>query len=203
MLQHEKLILASASQIRRQLLEHAGFNFEVDPADLDETAIKQAFLSEQNNAPPADIAQLLAQAKAMVVSERHQGCLVIGSDQVLTFKNHIVSKPVSTDEARHQLLDMRNKTHELTSAVAVAIDGAILWSYDDVARLSMRAISNSFVGTYLAAMGDQVTDSVGAYKLEGLGIQLFDKIDGDYFTILGLPMMPLLEFLRTRNPELV
>ncbi|NNF76922.1 MAG: septum formation protein Maf [Rhizobiales bacterium] len=203
MLQHEKLVLASASQIRRQLLEYAGLSFQVHPADLDEAAIKQIFLTEQNEAKPSDIAQLLAQTKAVVVSELYPGHLVIGSDQILIHEDRILSKPGSTDEARNQLLDMRGKTHELVSAVAVALDGSVQWSFEDSAHLSMRKVSNAFVGNYLAGMGDEVTQSVGGYKLEGLGIHLFEKVRGNYHTILGLPMLPFLEFLRSRNPGLV
>ncbi len=203
MLGHEKLVLGSSSQIRRQLLENAGLTFLTSPADLDEAAIKQSFLANETDANPADVAQLLAQTKASVVSEKHQQHLVIGSDQILVHDGQIISKPNSTEEARHQLLDMRGKTHELISAVAVAKEGVVVWSYEDVARLSMRAVSNAFIGAYMAEVNETVTQTVGAYKLEGLGIHLFDTIDGDYFTILGLPMLPLLNFLRSRNPDLV
>ncbi len=203
MLQHEKLVLGSSSQIRRQLLENAGLTFLTSPASLDEEAIKQAFLENETDPNLADIAQLLAQTKASVVSEKHAGHLVVGSDQILVHDGKIFSKPDSIEEARDQLLDLRGKTHELVSAVAVAKDGAIVWSHEAVARLSMRAVSNAFIGAYMAEMGESVTQTVGAYKLEGLGIHLFDTIDGDYFTILGLPMLPLLNFLRARNPDLV
>lgn len=203
MLQHEKLVLGSSSQIRRQLLENAGLKFLTSPADLDEAAIKQSFLANEAEANPADVAQLLAQTKASVVSEKHPQHLVIGSDQILVHDSRIISKPESVEEARDQLLDLRGKTHELISAVAVAEEGAVVWSYEDVARLSMRAVSNAFIGTYMAEMGESVMQTVGAYKLEGSGIHLFDTIDGDYFTILGLPMLPLLNFLRSRNPDLV
>ncbi len=202
MLQHEKLILASASQIRSQLLHSAGLTFEVHPADLDEAAIKQVFLTDNTEARPADIAQLLAQTKASVVSEMYPHHLVIGSDQVLVHDGQILSKPNSASDARDQLLDLRGKTHELVSAVSIAAEGQIIWSFEDVAHLAMRAVSNQFVGAYLAEMGDAVTQTVGAYKLEGLGVHLFDKVQGDYFTILGLPMLPLLKFLRTRNQTL-
>lgn len=202
MLQHEKLILASASQIRSELLRNAGLSFDIHPADLDEAAIKQVFLADNAEARPADIAQLLAQTKASVISEKYPHHLVIGSDQVLIHDGQVLSKPNSVHEARDQLLDLRGKTHELVSAIAVAADGQIIWSTEDVAYLSVRAISNQFVGTYLAEMGDTVTQTVGAYKLEGLGVHLFEKVQGDYFTILGLPMMPLLKFLRSRNQAL-
>jgi len=203
MLQHEKLVLGSSSQIRKQLLENAGLTFLTSAANLDEAAIKQSFLANEADANPTDVAQLLAQTKASVVSEKHAQHLVIGSDQILVHNGRIISKPNSSEEARDQLLDMRGKTHELISAVAVAKEGTVVWSYEDVARLSMRAVSNAFIGAYMAEMGETVMQTVGAYKLEGLGIHLFDTIDGDYFTILGLPMMPLLNFLRSRNPELV
>lgn len=203
MFQHEKLLLASASQIRRQLLEDAGLAIEVYPADLDEAAIKQAFLGDNAEAKPADIAQILAQTKAMVISETHPAHLVIGSDQILVHGDQILSKPNSTAQARDQLIDLRGKTHQLVSAVAVAVNGEVIWSYEDVAHLTMREVSNQFIGAYLAEMGDTVTQTVGAYKLEGLGIHLFEKVQGDYFTILGLPMLPLLKFLRTRNETLM
>lgn len=203
MLQHEDLVLASASHIRKQLLDSAGLRFKVHPADLDEAAIKQAFLADERDANPSDIAQLLAQTKAMVISEVYPRHLVIGSDQILIHEDRILSKPRTTNEAREQLLDMRGKTHELVSAIAVACDGSVAWSFEDTAQLSMRDISNTFIGTYLAAMGDEVTHSVGAYKLEGLGIHLFDQVKGNYHTILGLPLLPLLDYLRSRNPDLV
>ena len=203
MLQHGKLVLASASQIRRQLLAQAGLKFEVHPADLDEGAIKQAFFTEQNESKPSDVAQLLAQTKAMVVSDFYPDHTVIGSDQILVHEDKILSKPASPAEARDQLINLRGTTHELVSAVAIALGGKVQWSYEGIARLKMRDVSNAFIGTYLAAMGDEVTQSVGAYKLEGLGIHLFEEVDGDYFTILGLPMLPLLDHLRSKNPHLV
>ncbi len=203
MLQHEQLVLASASQIRKQLLEAAGLTFITEPANVDEDAIKQAVRGDDSTLRPADIAQLLAQTKASVVSESHPDALVIGSDQILVLEDQLISKPATKDKALDQLIELRGKTHELISAVAVVCRGETLWSYEDVARLSMRDVSSSFLGVYLAEMGDEVTKSVGAYQLEGLGIHLFEKIEGDYFTILGLPLLPLLTFLRTRNPPLV
>lgn len=202
MLQCEPLILASASQIRKQLLLNAGLNFEVHPANLDEAAIKQSFLDNNSDPRPADVAQLLAQTKASVIAEQHPSKLVIGSDQILVHEGQIVSKPTSKDEALDQLIGMRGKTHDLVSAVAASIRDQIVWSYEDVAHLTMREVSNKFLGTYLADMGDTVTQTVGAYQLEGLGIHLFDKVEGDYFTVLGLPMLPLLDFLRSRNEQL-
>ncbi len=203
MLQHEELVLASASQIRKQLLEAAGLRFKTKPAGIDEAAIKEAVHAQENEIRPSDIAQLLAQTKASVVSEGYPDALVIGSDQILVAENRLVSKPATKDEALDQLIELRGKSHELISAVAVARNGEILWSFEDVARLSMRNVSTSFLGVYLAEMGEKVTDTVGAYQLEGLGVHLFEKIDGDYFTILGLPLLPLLAFLRSRNENLV
>ena len=121
---------------------------------------------------------------------------------MLVHNDKVLSKPGSPAKARDPLIELRGDTHELVSAVAVAVGGQVIWSYEDVARLTMRAISNTFLGTYMAEMGDAVTQTVGAYKLEGLGIHLFDKVDGDYFTVLGLPVLPLLRFLRTRNSDL-
>ena len=203
MLQHENLMLASASSIRKQLLEAAGLRFDVEPADLDEEAIKQACLANDNDMRPGDIAQVLAQTKASVVSERHPDRLVIGSDQILVFEDRILNKPPTKDDALDQLIELRGKTHELVSAVAVSIGGEVLWSHEDVARLLMRDVSNSFLGAYLAEMGDKVTQSVGAYQLEALGVHLFEKVEGDYFTVLGLPLLPLLGFIRSRNQKLV
>ena len=203
MLQHEHLILASASKIRKQLLQAAGLKFDAEPAGVDEQTIKDAVRAQENEIRPADIAQILAQTKASVVSERHPDAVVIGSDQILVAQDKLLSKPATKDEALEQLIELRGKTHELISAVAVMRNGETLWSIEDIARLTMRDISTSFLGVYLAEMGEEVTKTVGAYQLEGIGVHLFEKIEGDYFTILGLPLLPLLAFLRTRNANLV
>ena len=202
MIEHEPIILASASKIRSSLLTNAGLSIIVQPADVDEGSIKDAFSQNGSQLPPADLAQLLAQTKAISVSEQHRGVLTIGADQILVHNGSILSKPVSVPDARDQLIDMRGKTHELISAVAVACDGEVLWSCEDIVRLTMRPFSNAFLGTYLANAGDGVKDTVGGYKLEGWGVHLFEKIEGDYFSVLGLPMIALLTYLRERNPNL-
>ncbi len=203
MLIHEPLLLASKSTIRRVLLENAGLKIEVEPAQADEDKAKRAFQTERVNSQPADLAKFLAQMKATLVSGKHPRKLTIGADQILVFEDKIISKPTSIDEARNLLIEMRAKSHELVSAVALAMDGKVLWSFDEAVQVKMRDFSDEFLSTYLAAAGDSVLETVGGYKLEGLGVHLFEKIDGDYFTVLGLPMIPLLEFLRLRNRDLV
>ena len=197
-----ELVLASGSFIRRKLLEDAGLKFTVQPPDVDETAIKKAVQNGTESLPPADIAQILAQTKAQTVSGQNPDQLTIGADQVLSFEGRLYSKPHSTDAARDQLFELRGNSHELISAVCVARNGETLWSYEQSAVLTMRDFSNEFLGRYLAEMGETVCESVGGYKLEGRGVQLFEKIEGDYFTILGLPLLALLEFLRSQRPEL-
>ncbi len=202
MIQHEPIILASGSKIRKTLLENAGLKIDIKPANIDEDAIKTTFTQNNSQLTPADLAQLLAQTKAKYVSEQNPGILTIGADQILLHDGNIGSKPVSVDQARDQLIEMRGKTHELISTVAVTVDDAILWSCEDTVRLTMRSFSNEFIGTYLATTGNSVRETVGGYKLETLGVNLFEKIEGDYFSILGLPMLPLLGYLRQRNPGL-
>jgi septum formation protein len=189
------LILASSSKIRAQVLEAAGLAFIVEPPGLDENAMRQA-VSGEELLQPQDVAEVLARAKAEAVSDLAHGAFVIGADQVLALGDEIYSKPDSMESARRQLLALSGKTHHLHSAVAVAKDGEILFAHTDEASLTMRKLSPQFIGRYLAAVGDEALASVGAYQLEGLGIQLFEKIDGDYFTILGLPLLPLLDALR-------
>ena len=197
------IVLASSSVIRRKLLVNAGLTVEVHPANIDEDAVKAAVRNGNESLSPADVALILAQTKAQTVSERKSGQLVIGADQVLSFQGRIFSKPADKNAARDQLIELRGKSHELISAVAVARDGDIIWSDERNAVLHMREFSNDFLGRYLAKMGPAVTESVGGYKLEGLGVHFFERIDGEYFTVLGLPMLPLLTFLRLQMPELV
>ncbi len=188
------LVLASGSSIRAELMRNAGLTIEVDPADVDERAVEAPLL--EANFPPEDLAAVLAEAKANDVSERRQGDLVIGADQILAFEGQRRTKPEDMEAARRQLLAFSGKTHELLSAVVISRNGEAIWRHVSTARLTMRELSPQFIGHYLANAGDAVLGSVGAYQLEGLGVQLFDKIDGDYFTILGLPMLPLLDQLR-------
>ncbi len=189
------LVLASGSRIRAELLKNAGLEFEVDPADVDERAVEAPLL--EAGFPPEDLASVLAEAKANDVSTRRTGDLVIGADQVLAFEGERRTKPEDMEAARRQLLAFSGKTHELHSSVVISRDGEALWRHVSTARLTMRDLSPQFVGHYLAAAGDAVLSSVGAYQLENIGVQLFERIDGDYFTILGLPLLPLLGELRS------
>lgn len=188
------LVLASGSRIRADLLRNAGLTIETDPSDVDERAVEAPLL--EAGFPPEDLAGVLAEAKANDVSARRHGDLVIGADQVLAFEGERRTKPEDMEAARRQLLAFSGKTHELHSAVVISRDGEAVWRHVSTARLKMRHLSPPFIGHYLADAGEQVLSSVGAYQLEGIGVQLFEKIEGDYFTILGLPLLPLLAELR-------
>jgi septum formation protein len=189
------LILASSSKSRAKLLEAAGLAFIIEPPGLDESAMREAVGGEQALAPH-DVAEVLARAKAEAVSDIAPEAYVIGGDQVLAFGDVIMSKSESMEAARRQLLNLRGKTHTLHTAVAVATNGETIWAETTKATLTMRKLSPEFIGRYLAAAGEEVLSSVGAYQIESLGIELFEKIDGDYFSILGLPLIPLLDTLR-------
>jgi septum formation protein len=189
------LILASSSKSRAKLLEAAGLAFIVEAPGLDESIMRQAVSGDEALAPH-DVAEVLARAKAEAVSEIAPKAYVIGADQVLAFGDIIMSKPESMEAARRQLLDLSGKTHTLHTAVAVATNGETIWADTAVATLTMRKLSPQFIGRYLAAAGEEVLSSVGAYQIESLGIQLFERIDGDYYSILGLPLIPLLDTLR-------
>ncbi|MDH6231345.1 septum formation protein [Mesorhizobium soli] len=190
----EKIILASGSPFRKALLANAGVPFTAVPADVDERAVEAPL--EGTGTTPEEVALILAEAKALNVSERYPGALVIGCDQTLSLDDRIFHKPRDKEDARRHLLDLSGKTHQLNSAVVLVRDGEVLWSDVPIARLTMRKLDPGFVGRHLAAVGDKALDSVGAYQIEGQGIQLFEKIDGDYFTIVGLPLLPLLKELR-------
>ena len=189
------LILASTSKSRARILEAAGLAFIVEPPGVDESVMRQA-VSGERSLEPHDVAELLARAKAEAVSDFASGAYVVGADQVLVLEGRILSKPDSMEAARWQLLDLRGKSHTLYTAVAVATKGETIWSETEIATLTMRKLSPEFIGRYLAAAGEEVLSSVGAYQIESVGIQLFEKIDGDYFSILGLPLLPLLDTLR-------
>lgn len=189
------LILASQSQARQILLSHACISYQAFPADIDERGIQQ----ESGLTAPGEIAALLAERKASFVSLRHPGRYVVGADQTLALGPRLFSKPTGRAEAAAQLRALAGQTHELHSAIAVVCDGATLFAETSVARMTMRALDDQAIETYLDAAGEAVTTSVGAYQLEGLGVHLFDKIDGDHFTILGLPLLPLLGFLRREH----
>lgn len=188
------LILASQSPFRRMLMENAGLAFSAEAAAIDERAVEAA-LSERNPTPQ-EVAETLAVEKARDVAGRNPGALVIGSDQTLSLEGRVFHKPADMAEAKSHLLSMSGRTHELNCGVALVRDGETLWNHVSIARLTMRPLSEDFVDRHLARVGTRVLASVGAYQLEGEGVQLFERIDGDYFTILGLPLLPLLAKLR-------
>jgi septum formation protein len=177
------------------LLANAGISFDAVPADIDERSV-------QNNSglsAPGEIAGLLAREKAIFVSTKNPGRYVVGADQTLALGNRLFSKPAGRAQAADQLRLLAGGTHELHSAVAVACDGKMLFSEVSIARMTMRQLSGEEIRTYLDTAGDAVTTSVGAYQLEGLGVHLFERTEGDHFTILGLPLLPLLAFLRRQG----
>jgi len=186
------LVLASRSAVRRTLLEAAGVPVEVYPADIDERSLETGAPS----ATPAAIAALLARQKALVVAGLRPARLVLGADQVLALDAKLFTKPANRAAARTQLRALSGRTHELHSAIALVRDGAVVFEHVGTARLSMRSFSDRFLDAYLDAIGSAATASVGAYQIEGQGLQLFERIEGDYFTILGLPLLAALDFLR-------
>lgn len=186
------LILASQSQARKMLLANAGLAFEAKPADIDERGIQAG----SKLSSPRDIAMLLAREKAKAISMQQPDRYVIGADQTLALGERLFSKPAGRAQAAGQLCDLAGRTHELHSAVAIARGGKLLFEDASVARMTMRPLSEAEISAYLDAAGEAVTTSVGAYQLEGLGVHLFERIEGDHFTILGLPLLPLLAFLR-------
>ena len=189
------LILASQSRTRQALLSNAGINFEAVAAEIDERAVQQA----SGLLAPGDIAALLAREKALSVSARLSGKFVIGADQTLALGERLFSKPAGRAQAAEQLRALAGRSHELHSAVAVACDGKILFERAAIARMTMRRLGEPEIDAYLDEAGEAVTTSVGAYQLEGLGVHLFARIEGDHFTILGLPLLPLLAFLRSER----
>lgn len=189
------LILASQSSARKLLLANAGLEFKAITADVDERGIQAA--SELSN--PREIALLLAREKAKAVCASYPGSYVIGADQTLALGNRLFNKPAGRQQALAQLRDLAGNHHELNSAVAVAHDGEIVFEDVSIAGMTMREMTEDELSTYLDAAGEAVTTSVGAYQLEGVGIHLFERIEGDHFTILGLPLLPLLAFLRRQR----
>jgi septum formation protein len=196
----KKLILASGSASRRQMLRAAGLTFDVIPSRVDEPALRRSLEAASTGPPSPDaLAAALAAAKARDVAAAHPQALVIGADQVLALGRCLYEKPRDRAEARAHLGDFRDSTHVLHSAVALATADTVLWEHISHARMTMRRFSDAFLDAYLASAGDAILSSVGAYQLEGLGIQLFERIEGDYFTILGMPLLPLLAELRNRK----
>lgn len=189
-----KIILASSSQARTRLLLNAGVGHLCDPPHVNEKAIKTSWTGR-----PEALARELARTKALTVSARHPDALVIGADQILTLGSHVIDKPETVEAVREQLVRLRGREHRLISAVAVARGPDIVWDLVDTAHMHMRTFSDEFIDDYVAHVGESVIGSVGAYHLESLGAQLFDRVEGDFFTILGLPLIALLNYLRAHE----
>jgi len=191
------VVLASASRSRATMLAAAGVAFAAAPAGVDEDEVKRALRAE--GASAMNVAETLAELKAQQVSRRHPGALVIGGDQVLECNDVLFDKPPDRDHARGHLLALRARNHTLHASVCVVRDGAYLWHANDSAELAMRDLSDAYIDAYLATIGDDALLSVGAYQIEGVGAQLFTRVRGDFFTVLGMPLLPLLEFLRGQD----
>jgi septum formation protein len=189
-----KLILASTSPFRQKMLSDAGLAFDAVKPDIDERTAEAPL--KASGASPGDVALVLAEAKAIDVSERYPDALVLGCDQTLSLGDELLHKPEDMEAARRRLLHLSGKTHELNSAVVLAKNGEAVWRHVGVAHLTMRRLDPGFVGRHLALVGDKALTSVGGYQIEGPGIQLFEKIDGDHFTIVGLPLLDVLKELR-------
>lgn len=192
--QNETLILASASPFRRRFLEDAGLSLRAVKPEVDERALEAPL--EGTGTGPEDVALILAEAKAVDVSERHPESWVIGGDQTLSLDDRLFHKPPDMEAARRHLLALSGRTHNLNTAVVLARGGEAVWRHVAVARMTMRRLDPGFIGRHLARVGGKALESVGAYQVEGEGIQLFERIEGDYFTIVGLPLLPLLAKLR-------
>jgi septum formation protein len=189
-----RLVLASASTSRADMLRHAGLVLAQEPAGVDEELVKHSLKTE--GADAAHVALTLGDLKAQQVSRRHPDAFVIGADQMLECNGIWFDKPPDIDHARGHLQALRGKTHQLITAAVVVRAGARIWQHVDRATLTMRPFSDAFIDDYLEMTGAEVCSTVGAYRLEGLGAQLFSRVEGDFFTILGLPLLPLLDFLR-------
>lgn len=193
----QPFILASGSQIRQMLLRNAGVPFQVRIARADEATLRESMLAE--DFPPRDIADALAEMKARKVSAKAPGALVLGCDQILAYRGRIFAKPVSPEEARDQLAILRGDTHELLSAAVIYENGNPVWRHLGVVRLTMRPFTDAFLEAYLSRNWDSVRHSVGGYKLEEEGVRLFSRIHGDYFCVLGLPLLEVLAYLGLRG----
>ena len=191
------VVLASASATRRDLLAGAGLSLTVDPARVDEAAIKAAMAAEGASAEEAAVA--LAHMKAQRISRHHSGAMVIGADQILDLEGTWFDKPTDMNHARDNLLAFRGRTHGLATAACICRDGERIWHHVETPKLTMRDFSDGFLDQYLEDAGDGILASVGAYRLEGTGVQLFSRIEGSYFTILGLPLLALLDVLRANG----
>lgn len=191
------VVLASGSRTRAAMLEQAGVSVTCHPAAVDEDEVKRSFRAE--GFPVEAVAEALAELKATRVAARYPGALVIGADQMLECEGDWFDKPVDRGAAREQLLRLRGRTHRLVSCAVVVRDGERLWHQVQSARLTVRPFTDAFLDDYLDRAGDRVLTSVGAYQIEGLGAQLFSRVEGDWFTILGLPLLPLLGFLRVHG----
>ena len=191
------VLLASASEIRAQLLRNAGLSVTVQPARLDEEAIRAALEAEGAN--PRDAADALAEAKAAKLSAKTPGALVLGADQVLDFNGRVFSKPETPEDAKAQLRALSGQTHRLLSALVVVRDGEPLWRHVGQVRLTMHTLSEAFIDDYIARNWDSIRWAVGCYKLEEEGVRLFSRIEGDYFSVLGLPLIEFLNWLRARG----
>jgi septum formation protein len=190
----QTIILASGSPYRKAMLINAGLDIEAVPADVDERSLEAPL--KHSGTSPEDVASILAEAKAIEVSERKPGALVLGCDQTLSLGDEVFHKPADMEGARRHLLALSGKTHQLNSAAVLCRNGEVLWRHVGIASLTMRKLEPAFIGRHLARVGAKALSSVGAYQIEGEGIQLFDKIEGDYFTIVGLPLLPVLKELR-------
>jgi septum formation protein len=193
----DQFILASGSPFRKKMLSDAGLVFDVEKAEIDERTVEQSVAG--SGLSPEDLATILSEAKATDVSGRNGGRVVIGCDQTLSLGDKVLHKPKDMEQARRRLLELSGRTHQLSSAVVAVRDGETLWRHVSIARLTMRELSPAFIGRHLAQVGEKALESVGAYQIEGEGIQLFERIEGDHFTIIGLPILPLLAFLRERG----
>ncbi|MFK4824666.1 Maf-like protein [Paenochrobactrum sp. BZR 588] len=191
------LILASKSPFRAQLLNNAGLIFGTENADIDERAVEAPLY--RSGATPEDVAVVLAEAKALAVSAKYPDAIIIGCDQTLSLSDEIFHKSTNLEEAGNNLLKLSGKTHQLNSGIVLVKNGETIWRHVSIAYMTMRHLKPEFIGRYLGRVGDIALSSVGAYQVEGEGIQLFEKIEGDYFTIIGLPLLPLLQKLREES----